>query len=42
MFATDVEDKCVKEKWLVHLCIRLLCSVVDGKQMTVALVIIGI
>ena len=37
MFATDVEDKCVKEKWLVHLCILLLCSVEDGKQKTVAL-----
>ena len=42
MFATDVEDKCVKEKWLVHLCILLLCSVEDGKQKTVALWKIGL
>lgn len=41
MFATGVEDKCVKEKWLVHLCILLLCSVEDGKQKTVALWKIG-
>lgn len=27
----------MKEKWLVHLCILLLCSVEDGKRKTVAL-----
>ena len=31
----------MKEKWLVHLCILLLCSVEDGKQKTVALWKIG-
>ncbi len=27
----------MKTKWLVHLCILLLCSVEDGKRKTVAL-----
>ncbi len=27
----------MKEKWMVHLCILLLCSVEDGKRKTVAL-----
>ena len=31
----------MKEKWLVHLCILLLCSVEDGKQKTVTLWKIG-
>lgn len=33
----DVEDNIMKEKWLVHMCILLLCSVEDTKRKSIAL-----